>query len=124
MYKLTTKWFYKWAKKQSLSEDALLKAIDDLEDNLATSALGGGLYKVRVAKEGFGKRSSFRTIIVYKKRDRAIVVYGFAKNEKDNLSASELKNFKILASDLLSLGQEEIELLIQEKELIEIDTGR
>ena len=44
------------------------------------------------------------------------MVYGFAKSKKDNLSNDELKSFKILAKNFLSLLEDDIELLIQENE--------
>ena len=93
MKKLQTKWFAKWAKKQKVSDTRLLKAIEDLTNNLSSVNLGGGLFKVRVAAENSGKSAAYRTIIVYRKNDRAVIVYGFMKKEKENLSTEELKKF-------------------------------
>jgi hypothetical protein len=115
MYKLQTKWFRKWAKKQKISNERLCEAIENVDLNLSSESLGGGLYKVRVASLYGGKRSSFRTILVYRKEDRAVMVYGFAKNEKENLSMTELKHFKILAKDILSLSEEALrDAIVQE----------
>jgi len=36
MYKLKTKWFSKWAKKQKLVDNKLLTAIEDMQNNLST----------------------------------------------------------------------------------------
>lgn len=47
MLKLKTKWFNKWAKKNSLSDKILLKTIENISKNLGTVNLGQGLYKVR-----------------------------------------------------------------------------
>ena len=85
MLKLKTKWFHKWAKKNVISDKILLKAVENVSNNLGTSNLGYGLYKVRTPKVGQGKSGSFRTILVFKESDIAIFIYGFAKNEKDNL---------------------------------------
>ena len=120
MKRLKTKWFAKWARKQRLTETSLLKAIKDLEANLSTVNLGSGLFKVRLAMEGSGKSSGFRSIIVYSKDDRAIIVYGFAKNNKESLSHSELKYFRLLANDILGFSKEELELLIKHNEFIPI----
>ena len=108
MKKLKTKWFSKWAKKQRLSDAKLLLAIDDMQNNLSSVNLGGGLYKVRVASENLGKSSAYRTIVVYRENDRAIMVYGFMKKEKENLSSDELKSFKTLSKDILKLNEEEL----------------
>jgi hypothetical protein len=74
--------------------------IENASNNLGVSTLANGLLKVRIPKEGKGKSGSFRTILVYKKSDIAIFVYGFSKNEKDNLDEDELKYFKKLAKKL------------------------
>jgi len=120
MKKLKTKWFNKWAKKQKLSNKRLLLAIEDMQNNLSSVNLGGGLYKVRVSLEHSGKSSAFRTIVVYKKNDRAVMVYGFMKKEQENLSASELKSFKILSKDILTLSDEALTHAIRNKVFIEI----
>lgn len=85
MRKLSTKWFKKWAKKASLSSENMLEAIENLEAGLSTADLGSHLFKVRVKREHSGKSSGFRTIIIYKENDKAIFLYGFGKNEKDNI---------------------------------------
>ena len=103
MLKLKTKWFNKWAKKNTLSDKILLKTIKNISNNLGTVNLGFGLYKVRTPKIGQGKSGSFRTIVVFKKSELAILIYGFSKSEKDNLDRDELKYFKILAKDLLKI---------------------
>ena len=64
MYKLTTKWFARWAKKEHISDEMLLRSIRDLENELSSVSLGSGLYKVRVASCDSGKSSSYRTIII------------------------------------------------------------
>jgi len=120
MKKLKTKWFNKWAKKQKLSNKRLLLAIEDMQNNLSSVNLGGGLYKVRVSLEHSGKSSAFRTIVVYKENDRAVMVYGFMKKEQENLSASELKSFKTLSKDILALSDEALTHAIRNKVFIEI----
>ena len=120
MKRLKTKWFNKWAKKQKLSDDRLLLSIEDMQNNLSSVNLGGGLYKVRVSLEHSGKSSSFRTIVVYRENDRAVMVYGFMKKEQDNLSSNELKSFKILSKDILALSDEALTNAIVNKVFIEI----
>jgi len=48
MKKLKIKWFNKWAKKQKLSNEKLLLAIEDMQNNFSSVNLGGGLYIVRL----------------------------------------------------------------------------
>ena len=120
MQKLKTKWFSKWAKKQKISDDKLLSAIEDMQHNLSSVNLGGGLFKVRISSQSTGKSSGFRTIIVYRKDYRAVVVYGFKKNGQDNLTTDELKSFKILSKDILILTSKELDVAIEKSVFIPI----
>ena len=62
-------------------------------------ALGGGLYKLRVAREGGGKSGGFRSIHYYISGDSPVLLLTlFAKSEKSNHSAAEL-------ADLLKLSE-------------------
>lgn len=121
MKKLTTKWFKKWSKKVKLSNKDLLDTIQDLESGLSTSNLGGNLYKVRVKREHTGKSSGFRTIVVFKSKSMAIFVYGFGKNEKDNIDKTEFKYLKKLGKDLLSLNSNELKLAIKKGVLNDLE---
>ena len=121
MDKFTTKWFNKWTKKVRLTNSELLQAINNLAEGLSVSNLGGHLFKVRVKKVGGGKSSGYRTIIVYKENDKAIFIYGFGKNEKQNISITELKYFKKLASDLLGLSDKQIEQSVKQKALFKLE---
>ena len=121
MKRLSTKWFKKWSKKVKLENDDLLGTISDLEDGLSTTDLGGHLFKVRVKRENSGKSSGFRTIIVYQENEKAIFLYGFGKNEKENIDKSELQYLKKLGSDLLALNSEQLEESIGQKILYDLE---
>jgi hypothetical protein len=121
MNKLSTKWFKKWSKKVKLTNDDLLEAIDDLEDGASTTDLGSHLFKVRVSREHSGKSSGFRTIIIYQENEKAIFLYGFGKNEKQNISKAELQYFKKLGNDLLALNPEQLEDVIGQKILFDLE---
>jgi hypothetical protein len=71
-----------------------------------------------------GKSSGFRTIVVYRENDRAIFLYGFEKNEKENISASELQHFKKLGNDLLALDEDKLKLFVDEKILFDIEVSK
>ena len=120
MIKLSTKWFYKWAKKSKLKDQDLLDTVDNLINGLSTADLGSNLFKVRVKREHSGKSSGFRTIVVYKENEKVIFLYGFGKNEKENISKKELLYFKKLGNDFLALDENQIKQLIETKSLFEI----
>jgi len=79
MKDLMTKQFSKWASKQEIPENGLIKALNELKSGNYEANLGGHIYKKRIKFEGKGKSGSGRTIICYKKGDRAIFIHGFAK---------------------------------------------
>ena len=58
--------------------------------------------------------------IIFRKEDKAFFVYGFAKNDQDNISKDELRAFKSAAKELLALSDEQIKLLVVNKALIEV----
>lgn len=75
---------------------------------------------MRVASENGGKSSAYRTIVVYRKEDRAVMVYGFMKKEQENLSSDELKDFKTLSKDILSLDDETLAGAIEKNVFVKI----
>ena len=123
MRKLSTKWFKKWAKKVNLSNQDMLEAVVNLEKDLSVADLGGNIYKIRVKRGNRGKSSGFRTIVVYKKEDRVIFLYGFGKNEKSNIDKSELQYFKKLGSDLLSLNAKQLTDSIEQRILFNLEVS-
>jgi len=120
MKKLKTKWFSKWAKKQNVTDGKLLEAIEDMQTMRSSTSLGGGLHKVRVALDNRGKSGVCRTIVVYRENDRAVMVYGFMKKERENLTVSELKSFKKLSKDILALDSKALSHAVSQDVLIEI----
>lgn len=80
-----TKWFKNWAKNEDVSEQFLLDAINEMERGLKGASLGGNLYKKRIAIEGRGKRGGKRVIIAFIENNKSFFVYGFSKNEIENI---------------------------------------
>jgi len=91
-----------------------------METGLVDAALGGGLVKQRIARAGQGKSGGFRTVIAYRRGDRAIFLLGFAKNERDNVDDDELAELKGLARSFLALRGDQIEALVADDELMEV----
>ncbi len=120
MKMLMTKQFAKWVSKQEIPENEFSKALKELEAGSFEANLGTYLYKKRIRFKGKGKSSSGRTIICYKKEDRAIFIHGFAKNEKDNLSNKELLAFKEFSKILLALSLTKINIAIKNGDFIEV----
>lgn len=106
---LITNWFKKWLKKVNIEKDDLISSANIMNKNNGTAVnLGSGLFKIRVKRKGQGKRGSYRTILIFKKDKLILYVYGFAKNEKDNLEKDELKLFKKLSKDIIRMSDDEL----------------
>ena len=80
-----SKWFVKFARKNRISDDALKAAAAEIEAGSFDADLGGHVFKQRIARDGQGKLGGYRTIVLFKQSERAFFVYGFAKNERDNI---------------------------------------
>lgn len=93
MKKLMTKHFLKWASKQKISQDDLSLALTEVQAGNFEASLGGHIYKKRIKFKGQGKSGSGRTIICYKKGNRAVFIHGFAKNQKTKPVQKRVKSF-------------------------------
>jgi hypothetical protein len=116
-----TKAFAKWANSEGLDDVALASAVEEMEGGLIDAQLGGDVVKKRVALPGRGKRGGARTLVVFRQGDKAFFVFGFAKNERANVSRDELKALKLLAKELLSYPLTSLSLAVRSGELIEIE---
>ena len=112
--------FSRFAKKANISDSYLSQAVANAEQGLIDADLGGGVIKQRVARQGAGKSSSFRTMILFKIKSRAFFMYGFAKNEQDNISDNDLISLKKLAKTLFNYSDQELNTAIQQKLFIEV----
>jgi hypothetical protein len=112
--------FTRFARKSGISDAALCKAVIDAERGLIDADLGGGVIKQRVAREGGGKSGGFRTMVLFRTGTRAFFVYGFAKNERDNIELDELTEFRRLATRILNYSDAELRHAISNNKLIEV----
>lgn len=114
-----TKTFNRWSSAE-ITDQALCKAVIEMKQGLVDASLGGNIFKKRVALAGRGKRAGARTLIATRMQDRWFFVFGFNKNERDNISSDELKYLQQLASDLLSLNAQQLEIALNAGELLEV----
>jgi hypothetical protein len=116
-----TKAFAKWAVGEGLGDEALATAVAEMERGLIDVRLGGQVVKKRVALPGRGKRGGARTLVAFRAAERAVFVYGFAKNERANINDLELKALKLLAKELLNYSAASLSKAMKAGELIEIE---
>ena len=105
---LKNKWFVKFAHKDRIRDATLCAAVKDAESGNIDADYGGGVIKQRIARPNEGKSGGYRTIILFRRGDRAFFVYGFAKNERENIDKSDERDFKELAKGLLGISDEQL----------------
>ena len=66
-----TKVFRRFQRKERMRGANLVEAVARAEKGLIDADLGHGLIKQRIARDGAGKSGGFRTIIAFRKGDRA-----------------------------------------------------
>ena len=123
MQAFKTKAFAKWARSEGLGDEPLCAAVVEMEQGLIDAQLGGQVVKKRVALPGRGKRGSARTVVAFRQGDKAVFIYGFAKNERGNVSEKELQALKLLAKELLGYTATALNKALKAGELIEIEVN-
>jgi hypothetical protein len=114
------KLFHRFANKEGITDSELKEVVKQLENGQFYADLGGGVYKMELARKGEGKHGGYRSIVIFKSEFRSFFIYGFQKSKKDNISDKELKVFKGKAKDNLSFTDEQISQLLKSKMFIEI----
>ena len=107
-----TRWFKKWSEKKGLMDDDLLDALERTIKGSGVVDLGGNVYKIRIAKNGQGRSGGFRTILIYKKGKRSLFIYGFEKNDQDNIDKGTLADYKKYATTFLDYTENDINRLV------------
>ena len=115
------KGFERFRRKERIRNKALAEAIDRAVAGLIDADLGGGLIKQRIARPGQGKRGGYRTIIAYRAGQRAVFLFGFAKNARDNIAADDLAHWRLIGADVLEASDEAIKAATDVYELTEIN---
>jgi len=108
------RWFAKFAAKEKISNATLADAVHRAETGLIDADLGSGLIKQRIARQGY------RSILIFRSGERAIFVFAFAKSDRANLNAAELKVYRKAASIMLELGEDQIETEVEAGRLVEV----
>ena len=72
---------------------------------LLNADLGGGVIKQRIGRRGQSRSGGFRTIVLFRREDRAFFVYGLARSARENLRRDELEAFRRLADAYLALDR-------------------
>lgn len=109
-----TKWFHKAAGKAGIADGELCRAVRELARGQGVD-LGGNVWKKRLD----GNRQ--RAIVLGRIGDTWVFV--FAKCDRDNIDARELRAFRKLAADVGRHTDSDIATLVTLKEWVEICNG-
>ena len=94
-------WFSRFAFKEGIQDSELKDVVSNvLETGQADADLGGGVFKVRIARQGGGKAGGYRIMVFFKSGERTIFNYGFTKSAQGNISKRELKIMKMQAKNI------------------------
>lgn len=115
-----TRHFVRWLCKSELTDAALCHAVQEMVAGLIDAELGGHVVKKRVALPGRGKSGGARTLVATQKGSRWFFVFGFEKNERANISPTELEALQALAADLLALSGDQLNRAVEDGALQEI----
>ena len=69
-------------------------AIERAAHGLIDADLGGGIIKLRVARQGHGRSGGYRMLVAYRAGTRAVFLYAFAKNERESIGPDGLLAFR------------------------------
>jgi hypothetical protein len=111
-----TKAFAAAAKKAKITDADLCKAVQEVVNGQADD-LGGGVWKKRL------NENRHRSIILAKGRSYWVYQFLFAKKDRDNITEKELAAFKKLAGVYKGLSKAQVQLLLDEKDFLEICNG-
>jgi hypothetical protein len=118
-----TKWLVRFARRERITDRSLSEAIDRAARGLIDADLGGGIIKQRVARQGQGRSGGYRTVIAYRAGARAVFLYAFAKNERENIDPDELLTLREIGASWLAADERQIARAIDERILQEVSHG-
>ncbi|MDR2154698.1 MAG: type II toxin-antitoxin system RelE/ParE family toxin [Burkholderiaceae bacterium] len=110
----------RFASRERITDASLKAAIERAGLGLIDADLSGGLIKQRVARAGQGRSGGFRMIAAYREARRAVFLYGFAKNDRDNINDDELESLRTIGAHWLAASPAVVEQALTDGDLQEI----
>jgi hypothetical protein len=114
-----TKTLARFTRQHGIGDDSLRAAVEDAMRGLIDADLGGHIIKQRVARPGQGKRGGFRMLIGIRP-DRAIFLFGFAKNKRENIDDDQLKTLREIVASWFAADETKITQALKDGLLIEV----
>lgn len=118
-----TKTFVRFARRGRISDASLREAVQRAERGLVDAELGGGVIKQRLARPGQGRSGGYRVLVAYRVNALSVFLYGFAKNERDNIDDDELATLRDIAKGWFQAGTAALERAVADGLLQEVEYG-
>ena len=118
-----TRTFGRYADKKNISDTQLIEAVQRANNGLIDASLGHNIIKQRIAKQGKGKSSGYRSLILYQINHNSYFVAIIEKSDRENISQADENDLRKLADLYQRYDDEILEQLIQQGSLIEIKQG-
>ena len=116
-----TKEFMRFTRRERITDATLCEAVSRAARGLIDADLGRGLIKQRIARPGQGRSGGYRSLMAFRSKHRTVFVYGFAKNERDNIGPDELEFWQRVATAFVRMDDAKIKLMIDQLELTEVN---
>ena len=113
--------FAKFARKELITDKKLCEVVKEAEVGKIYADYGGGVIKQRISRAHEPTSGGYRSVILYRKGERAFFVHGFPKNSVDNIAESDVKKLKELSKLMFSLSDEQLENAINTGLYIEVN---
>jgi hypothetical protein len=114
-----TKWLTRYARRERIADRLLTEAIERAGRGLIDADLGGGLTSSGLRVAG---RAALAAIACWSPigKDRAVFLYAFAKNERDNIDADELIAFRAIGTAWLEADARRLAQALKDGRLQEV----
>ena len=116
----SSRWFQRFARKEGIADAALREAVARAEKGQIDANLGGEVIEQRIPRPGDGRSKGYRTIILFRRGERAFFVYGFSKSQRANIDDDEERQFKEAAKHVLALTEKQLTELVMRGDFSEV----
>jgi hypothetical protein len=110
----------RFGRRADIDERELCAAAKRAERGLIDADLGAGLIKQRIPRKGQGRSGGFRTLAAFRQNHRCVFLYGFPKNERDNIGDRELAHWRKVSAAFLQMTRDKLAELADAGELREV----
>jgi hypothetical protein len=110
----------KFARRERIDDRTVTDCVQRASQGLIDADLGGGILKLRVARQGQGRSGGYRKIVAFRIDHRVVFLYGFAKNERENIEPKELLTLRKIGAELMAADDAKIAKALRDDVLEEI----